>query len=115
MSDDEAARQYSLLSDGKASPGKFDSQVYAFYFHLTELYPEIDMVPESELDNCPWACAIEMAGGHVIMAITPEEAERLVPDLLTLADQHDLVCFDPQAGKVHLPPHLRAREASAAE
>ena len=115
MSDDEAARQYSLLSDGKASPGKFDSQVYAFYFHLTELYPEIDMVPESELDNCPWACAIEMAGGHVIMAITPEEAERLVPDLLTLADQHDLVCFDPQAGTVHLPPRLRARRAGASE
>ncbi len=47
MSDDEAARQYSLLSDGKSASRKFDSQVYAFYYQVTALHPEIDMVPES--------------------------------------------------------------------
>ncbi len=114
ISDDEARRQYSLLSDGKSAPGKFDSQVYAFYSRLTERYPEIDMIAESDIDTSPWACAIEMSGGHVIMAIRSEEAEGLVPDLLRLAGQHELVCFDPQAGKVHLPPHLRARQAGTA-
>ncbi len=79
ISDDEAARQYFLLSDGESAPGKFDSQVYAFYSFLTDLYPEIDMVAESDIDACPWACAIEMAGGHAVMAIRPEEAGRLVP------------------------------------
>ena len=115
VSDDEARRQYSLLGAATSPFREFDSLVYAFYFRLTELYPEIDMVPESDIDASPWACAMDMSGGYVIMAIRPEEAEAFVPDGLTLADQHELVCFDPQAGKVHLPPHLRAREASAAE
>jgi hypothetical protein len=114
MSDDEAARQYALLSEGKPASGKFDSQVYAFYFRLTELYPEVDMVSEGDLDACPWACAIDMSGSHAIMAIRPENAERLIPELLALAERHELVCFDPQACKVHLPPHLRARQGGAA-
>ena len=114
ISDDEAAQQYALLGDANSALRQFDSQVYAFYYQLRELYPEIDMVPESDLGTCPWACAIEMSGGYVIMAIRPEQAERFVPELLALAEQHELVCFDPQAGKVHLPPHLRARQAGNA-
>lgn len=111
ISDEEAARQYLVLSDGKSASPEFDPQVYAFYTHLTGLYPEIDMVPESESDTCPWACSIDMSGGHVIMAIEPEKSERLVPVLLQLAERHDLVCFDPQNHKVHLPPYLRAQRA----
>ena len=110
ISDEAAARRYRALSDGKERP-EFDAQVYAFYTGMTGLYPEIDMVAESEMDGCPWACAIDMGGGHVIMAIQPERSERFLPVLLALAAQHDLVCFDPQAGKVHLPPYLRARRA----
>jgi hypothetical protein len=111
ISDDEAAVRYRALSDGKSTSPEFDSQVYAFYFRLTDLYPEIDMVPEAELDTCPWDCAIDMSGGHVIMAIRAERVERLLPEVLALAEQHGLVCFDPQAGRAHLPPDLRARRS----
>lgn len=114
ISDDEAARQYLALSDGTPAFPEFDPRVYAFYIRVTGLYPEIDMVPESDLDTCPWACAIDMSGGHVIMAIEPEKSERLVPVLLALAEQHDLVCFDPQNHIVHLPRHLRAQRAGTA-
>ena len=38
----------------------------------------------------------------------------LVPQLLTLAEETGLVCFDPQAGQVYLPPHLAAKQGGAA-
>jgi hypothetical protein len=114
ISDDEAARQYLMLEDEKSAAPEFDTQVYAFYTRLTDLYPEIDMVPEDGLEDCPWACGIDMSGGHVIMAIQPEKSEKLFPQVLALAGQHGLACFDPQAGKVHLPPHLRTSNTRTA-
>jgi hypothetical protein len=114
ISDDEAAARYRALSDEKSIEPEFDARVYAFYCRLTSLYPEVEMVPEDELDSCPWACSIDVAGDHVIMAIQPEKSERIVPQIVAMAEQHELVCFDPQAGKVHLPPHLRTLQAGPA-
>ncbi len=114
VSDEEAARQYSLLGDKRSAFRTFDSQVYAFYYRLVELYPDIDMVAEDDLDGSPWASSIELSDGHVILSIRTERAAQVVPRLLALAEQHDLLCFDPQSGKVHLPPHLRARGAGTA-
>jgi len=48
------------------------------------------------------------------MAIVPEQSEKVVPQVLVLAEEHALVCFDPQAGKVYLPPHLAAKERDTA-
>jgi hypothetical protein len=106
ISDDEAAAQYLALRDEKSVESEFDDKVYSFYCRLTSLYPEVEMVPEDELDSCPWAGGIDIAGGHVILAIQPEQSEKVVPQVMVLAEQHELVCFDPQAGKVYLPPHL---------
>jgi hypothetical protein len=64
------------------------------------------MVPEDELDACPWACALEVAGDHVIMAIQLEQAPKIIGQIVSLAAQLELVRFDPQAGKVYLPPRL---------
>jgi hypothetical protein len=115
LSDDEAARQYVALSDETSAQSKFDSQVYAFYCRLTALYPEVEMVPEDELGACPWACSIDMPGSHVIMEIQVERSQEIVPQVMSLAEKHQLVCFDPQAGKVRLPPTLKLTKASAAD
>lgn len=115
ISDDEAAGLYAMLSEGKWTPAGFNAQVYAFYSRLIGYYPEIDLVPEYELEGCPWACALDVSGGHVLMAIQPDRTAKVVPLVLALAEQHGLVCFDPQAGKVHLPPRLQARRAGGAD
>jgi hypothetical protein len=114
ISDNEAAARYAALNAEKSVEPGFDPHVYAFYCRLTSLYPEVEMVPEDELGSCPWACGIDIAGDHVIMAIRPGLSETVVPQVLALAAQDELVCFDPQAGKVHLPPHLKATKAAAA-
>jgi len=111
VSNEEAAGRYLVLSDERSAPSVFDGRVYAFYYHLTRVYPEIELVPESEIEACPWAGAIVMAGGHVIVPILPEKSGEVVPVVVDLAEQYGLTCFDPQAGKVYLPPDLRPRQA----
>jgi hypothetical protein len=113
ISNEEAAHQYQLLKD-VGSERRFDAEVYAFYTGLIGLYPEIDTLPEEELDNSPWASSMEVSGSHVIMAIVPEQSEKVVPQVLALAEENGLVCFDPQAGRVYLPPHLVAKQGGDA-
>ena len=113
ISSEEAAHQYQLLKD-LGSERRFNDQVYAFYSRLISLYPEVETLSEEELANSPWASSMEVSGSHVIMAIVPEQSEKVVPQVLALAEENGLVCFDPQAGKVYLPPHLAAKERDTA-
>jgi hypothetical protein len=114
ISDKEAAARYRELSDEKSAEPQFDDQVYAFYSCLTRHYPEVEMVPEDQFDACPWACGIDLIDDHMIMAIQPEWTEKVVPFVRALAAEYELVCFDPQAGKVYLPPRLEALQDTAA-
>ena len=102
ISSEEAAHQYQLLKD-VGSERRFDDKVYAFYSRLISLYPEVETLPEDELDDSPWACSMEVSGSHVIMAIVPEQSEKVVPQVLALAEENGLVCFDPPG-----PPGLPA-------
>lgn len=111
ISNDEAASRYSVLRDQESAQPRFDEQVYGFYCRLTNLYPEVEMVPEDELDACPWACSIDTPGSHVIMAIQPDKFEEVLPKVVAIAERHQLICFDPQAGKVYLPSQLKAKQA----
>jgi hypothetical protein len=96
------------------SERRFDDKVYAFYSRLISLYPEVETLSEDELDDSPWACSMEMSGGHVIMAVIEEQSEKVVPQVLALAEENGLVCFDPQARQAYLPPHLAAKQGDAA-
>jgi hypothetical protein len=113
ISSEEAAHQYQLLKD-VGSERRFDDKVYAFYSRLSSLYPEVETLSEEELDDSPWASSMEVSGSHVIMAIVPKQSEKVFPLVLALAEENGLVCFDPQAGKVYLPPHLAAKERDTA-
>jgi hypothetical protein len=113
ISSAEAAHQYQLLKE-LGSERRFDDKVYAFYSRLISLYPEVETLSEEELENSPWASSMEVSGSHVIMAIAPERSEKVFPQVLALAEENGLVCFDPQAGKVYLPPHLVAKQSDAA-
>ena len=110
ISSEEAAHQYHLLKE-VGSERRFDDNIYAFYSRLIGLYPEVETLSEEELDGSPWACSMEVSGSHVIMAIMLEQSEKVVPQVLALAEEHGLVCFDPQAGQVYLPPHLTAKQS----
>jgi len=112
--DDEAAARYLALSEEKSVEREFDGSVYNFYCGLISLFPEVETVPEDELDSCPWACGIDIAADHLIMAIQIEQAQKIIGQIVSLAAKYELVCFDPQAGKVYLPPRLETKRARVA-
>lgn len=55
-----------------------------------------------------------IAADQVIPAIQLEQAPKIIGQIVSLAAQHKLVCFDPQAGKVYLPPRVEAKPADLA-
>jgi hypothetical protein len=114
ISDEESARQYRLLREAEQVPRRFNAEVYAFYTRLVSLYPEIDALPKEELGDSPWATSMEVSDSHVVMAILPAKSEKVVPQVLALAEENGLVCFDSQAGRVYLPPHLAAKQGGDA-
>jgi hypothetical protein len=114
VSDDEAAARYRELNDEKSVEPDFDDHVYTFYSRLISLFPEVETVLEDELDSCPWACCIDIAADHVILPILPEQAPKIMGQIVSLAARYELVCFDPQAGKAYLPPRLEPKRAAGA-
>jgi hypothetical protein len=64
--------------------------------------PEIDTLPDDELDRCPWSCAHDRSGHHIIMCLNYGDQ---------LQARHDLLCFDPQGPNVYLPPGLKPKRS----
>ena len=104
-----AGDSYVKLCEQKWIPVGENAAVDAFYKELTSRYPEIDTVPEEELYNCPWSCAHDRSGLHVLMAMAWSRCAEIAPVVLDLAAKHGLVCYDPQESKVHLPSQLKPR------
>jgi hypothetical protein len=113
ISDKDAAKQYAALLEGKHVSQSWDAAVYRFLTQLTELYPDIESLPEDEADDSPWACSLEVSGAHVIMALRLDRYSSVFPAIMQLASHHGLVCFDPQNVKVHLPEDLKPNRVAA--
>jgi len=112
LSNCDAATRYSAFRAEETS-SRFDEAVYRFYFSLVQHYPDTEMIAEEELDSSPWACGLDVADDHVIMALLPDRYAEAFPSILELAEAHGLVCFDPQNVKVHLPTRLREGRKSS--
>ena len=108
LSHKEAAKHYAALLEGNAA-GTFNPSVYRFVTDLTRRYPEPDESVDD--DSSPWACALEICGESVMMALMPARYADVFPVILQLSDKYGLVCFDPQNNIVHLPSTPIARNA----
>jgi hypothetical protein len=110
ISPKKAAQQYALFATQLPS-GRFNEGVYRFYCELTRHYPELEMMTDEEMESSPWACALEVAEDHVIMALLEEWCAGAFPLILNLAGGHGLICYDPQTAKVHAPAPRRLKTA----
>jgi hypothetical protein len=85
--------------------------VGTFYDELTRRWPELDTVPEEQIDNmqyCPWSSALSRSGMAVVMSCVWSISDEVAAFVKELANKHGLVLFDPQSGSVVLPEHLKA-------
>jgi hypothetical protein len=77
LSDKEAGELYLKMCRREWRPAETSSAVDGFYKELTNLYPEIDSVPEREVDSCPWNCALDRSEGHVLITIAWSRVEEV--------------------------------------
>jgi hypothetical protein len=112
-----AAETYKSLCDGGPSAAGVVAHdaVTAFHRALVVDFPEL---PESAADfsqaeASPWTAGLDVSDAHVIMPISWGRADATATAVLDLAGRHGLVCFDPQAEVLHLPPALRGTDGGA--
>lgn len=103
LTPEAAEEKYARLCDEDLAGVVPSDRVSAFYRALTATYPEIDTVPDEDIDAGPWTAALDVSPGHVIMSITWSRAEEVGSAVRKLAREHGLVCFDPQDRVVHAP------------
>jgi hypothetical protein len=97
------AETYAQLCEGKLSPTGQSPRIESFYRELVQRWPEIDTVPDDKIDDhdfCPWSCALDHSGMHVIASCVWSKADAVTEFFEELAGKHGLVFYDPQADRV---------------
>jgi hypothetical protein len=105
----EAGEIYVKLCK-RISPFRGDSAaVLSFYNELIQKWPEIDTVPDEKIDDhdyCPWSCAIDRSGMHVILSCVWSKAGDVAKFVEQLAGKHGLLLYNPQENVAKLPRTL---------
>lgn len=106
----QAGEIYLRLCEGNSSEIPPNPAIDAFYNELTAKHPEIDDVPEDQIDNtefCPWSVAFDRSPGHLIICCVWSKAEYVENLIRELATKHGLLMYDPQSEKVYLPKNAQ--------
>jgi hypothetical protein len=107
----EASDLHARLCQGDISGVAPHPGIDAFYRELTARHPEIDDVPDDQVDNtdlCPWSVAFDRSAGHIVMCCVWPKADYVGELVSRLAAKHGLVFYDPQSEKVVHPGEARA-------
>ena len=108
----EAGELYVKLCELEWTPTEESPAVNAFYKELCRAYPEIDTLPDDQVDDCPWSCAHDRSGLHVIVAMSwGEKTTPVAQFVVDLAEKCGLVCYDPQGPDVYLPPRFQPKKS----
>ena len=98
---------YAALCEGDTTGLEPSPAIDAFYVELTGIHPEIDDVPEEDVDDtdlCPWSIAFDRSPGHLIVCCVWSKAEYVHELIHRLASKHGLAVFDPQSETITYPP-----------
>lgn len=102
----EAGALHVRLCEGDTSGVAPHSGIAAFYSEITALHPEINDIPEDQVENtehCPWSAPFDHSSGHIILCCVWSRAD-YVGDLVSrLAAKHGLAFYDPQSERVSYP------------
>lgn len=116
VSASDTAGKYERLCDSDlAGAGVVASEaVSAFHQALIIEFPELssagDDCQQVSVSMSPWTAGLDVSAAHVLMPMSWSRASETAREVVALADRHELVCFDPQAEVLHLPPALRGTD-----
>jgi hypothetical protein len=75
--------------------------VRAFHEQVIKL---VDAIPEQEICSRSWSWLGCCNPVYNLISMVPAVARDMAPQIVALASQYGLVCYDPQTDKLYLPP-----------
>ena len=106
LSNIEAASLYASLCDGNITGVDPSPAIESFYLEITQLHPEIDDIPDEEIDNtdlCPWSVEFDRSEGHILICCVWPKADYVYELIAELARKHGLALYSPQAEIIVYP------------
>ena len=107
-----AEETYRRLCEGEAAVVPPSAAIRDFYAALVAEFPEPpDAVDAADGwdESSPWSAGLDVGDGFVLLPMRWSRAAEVAPRVIALAAGRGLVCFDPQAEVVHVPPALRSK------
>jgi hypothetical protein len=80
-----------------------DDRVAQFVAALSVRWPDIDTLPESEVDGSPWSVGFDVSPAHVLLSMRWSTPDDVVDFCLATALGLGLNVFDPQDGSLYSP------------
>lgn len=77
--------------------------IRAFLDELTQRYPAPSSYADDAVDESVWSSDFAVSEAHVLLSIRGSCVEEVFPFVGNTAYEHNLVCYNPQAGTVLLP------------
>jgi hypothetical protein len=114
---DGAREAYERLCEGAewSTVLAEDDRVAQFVAALSAQWPDIDALPESEVDSSPWSSGFEVSPAHVVIAMRFSAADAVVEFCSATALSLGLYVFDPQDGTLYSPDHEPRRAKKRAQ
>ncbi len=114
---DEAREAYERLCEGAdwSAVLEEDDRVAQFVAALSARWPDIDTLPESEVDASPWSGGLEVSPAHVILTMRFSAADTVVEFCSASALKLGLYVFDPQDGTLYSPDQEPRRATPRAQ
>ena len=110
ITNEEAAQKYLRLAEGDVADATEHPGVERFLQELSARYPDLDELPEEEIDDSPWSCGFDRSGAHILMCMRWSVSTEVLDLIAALAEKHGLVLYDPQGSEVHLPSAIVRRQ-----
>jgi len=64
-------------------------------------------------ENSPWAATLSPTGSGITLSLTWSKVDAVAPEIVDLAARTNLLVYDPQDGRVFVPPALAGRQEAA--
>jgi hypothetical protein len=102
---DEARDAYKRLCSGAQWSEVLvaDDRIARFIAALSARWPDIDTLPDAELDASPWSGGFEVSPAHVILTMKWSAPDAVIEFCEVTALGLGLNLFDPQDGNLYSP------------
>jgi hypothetical protein len=100
---DEACNAYQRLLSGEVWSAVLppDDGIAQFVAALSARWPDIDTLPESQLDASPWSNGLDVSPAHVLLNMRWSSPDAVIQFCEETAARLGLNLFDPQDGTLY--------------